>query len=635
MREKYGRASEKGAEERERESDTLDGLMDIGKNAPSIAIFYNPETHLLMAASVKIALITCLRVINEIYTDGFTHSKTVTKVLYNPLYKTILTVSKDSTIIAWEPFIGRCLFTINHAHTKMELGESKDLPITAAEFDPSKVLLITGSNDGSMKVWNFNEKKCVRNMTTGDDSRVVDIHWISNRVLVMTWHHITEFVYPEGTIVGKTWEAKHTDDLTACAVCPHAFVTGTFNGELIFWRLETGQSLKGFIIVDPEKSKVTELSLKTIKSRKRKDVASDTHSIVLNTANVTDNDSIDSDMTDKSQSDLEVNYYNFESSLLTNHWKSDVTIHAITYLRGGTRLAGADEGVVLVSTNGGFVQMWSTHRSAASGLVYTFKATRDPDVYIMTMATDRLDQYLFTGDSIGYIRIFSILNLGVPESDRVQIDHMYFYHKFPYYAIVNPDMNFENVAYPILLSCYQGHKKTVTSLNFIQELEVLVSSSTDNSARLWTLEGQYIGTLGNTKYWKQLERNTKAEVVEPRLPPDIRRVCSENTLKVLSYKSTQDFLANVDTVEDDLSNLPVDKIPTYGKPLSEPILGNYFSLPERGKRKIKLPKVDATKGRFVRVYALMANDDKPLKEVASLKNSKPKRGKERDTTPKS
>ncbi|RZF48600.1 hypothetical protein LSTR_LSTR009309 [Laodelphax striatellus] len=148
----------------------------------------------------------------------------------------ILTVSKDSTIIAWEPFIGRCLFTINHAHTRMELGESKDLPITTAEFDPSKVLLITGSNDGSMKV------------------RVVDIHWISNRILVMTWRHILEFVYPEGTIVGKTWETKHTDDLTACAVChPHAFVTATFNAQLIFWRLETGQSLKGFVVVDPEK----------------------------------------------------------------------------------------------------------------------------------------------------------------------------------------------------------------------------------------------------------------------------------------------------------------------------------------------------------------------------------------------
>ncbi|RZF48601.1 hypothetical protein LSTR_LSTR009310 [Laodelphax striatellus] len=97
--------------------------------------------------------------------------------------------------------------------------------------------------------------------------------------------------------------------------------------------------------------------------------------------------------------------------------------------------------------------------------------------------------------------------------------------------------------------------------------------------------------------------------------------------EVLSYKKTPDFIAEDTVLEaEDLTGIAVDKIPTYGKPLTEPILGNYFSLPERGKRKIKLPKVDATKGRFIRVYALMASDDKPLKEVAALnKNSKTKR----------
>lgn len=53
------------------------------------------------------------------------------------------------------------------------------------------------------------------------------------------------------------------------------------------------------------------------------------------------------------------------------------------------------------------------------------------------------------------------------------------------------------------------------------------------TARIWTLGGRYIGTLGSPVGWQTLDP------VEPpagdfpfRMPPDVKRVASSTTLKV-------------------------------------------------------------------------------------------------------
>lgn len=64
----------------------------------------------------------------------------------------------------WDPWCGRCIYVIRDAHTEMYLGKLKQLPITAATFDPCNQLLITGAIDGSLKVWSFSSGTCVKTM---------------------------------------------------------------------------------------------------------------------------------------------------------------------------------------------------------------------------------------------------------------------------------------------------------------------------------------------------------------------------------------------------------------------------------------------------------------------------------------
>lgn len=61
--------------------------------------------------AIKIAVVVLDEQLNPLHTDGFTHSRAVSKILYNPLFKVVITCGLDSIIINWDPVTG----TIKHA----------------------------------------------------------------------------------------------------------------------------------------------------------------------------------------------------------------------------------------------------------------------------------------------------------------------------------------------------------------------------------------------------------------------------------------------------------------------------------------------------------------------------------------
>lgn len=67
--------------------------------------------------------------------------------------------------------------------------------------------------------------------------------WFDNRILCVGWNRvITEFTETEIGTHKTYWEAKHTEDITCVSMRhPKALATASYNGEIILWRLETGQ----------------------------------------------------------------------------------------------------------------------------------------------------------------------------------------------------------------------------------------------------------------------------------------------------------------------------------------------------------------------------------------------------------
>lgn len=85
-------------------------------------------------------------------------------------YTQIISTGLDSCIIIWDPWLGRRLRFISHAHSMMQYGQYADIEITAACFDGSQQFLATGARDGSLKIWNFNTGTCLHHT-------IVDRQW--------------------------------------------------------------------------------------------------------------------------------------------------------------------------------------------------------------------------------------------------------------------------------------------------------------------------------------------------------------------------------------------------------------------------------------------------------------------------
>ena len=78
-----------------------------------------------------------------------------------------------------------------------------------------------------------------------------------NRILAVGWdQQVTEFNDAEGREYGdpKKWPMFHTDDITCGAVkYGEGVVTATYSGEIIFWKLETGQPYRLYSVSTPHK----------------------------------------------------------------------------------------------------------------------------------------------------------------------------------------------------------------------------------------------------------------------------------------------------------------------------------------------------------------------------------------------
>lgn len=222
----------------------------------SVSCFYNDNTRDLTLASMRLVTVKCCPLLKLDKTDGYTHTKTISVILYNELFRSVITCGFDSIIIVWDPWTGRRQTLIKHAHTRMVHGEMLRVELTCACFDPQQQLLLTGARDGTMKVWNFNSGVCVRNLSIEPMCEVTNVFWFRERILAVGWNrHVTEFSDTKNNELGdgKHWDTCHTEDILATAVkSPQTLVTSSYSGELVFWKLETGQPYRMFNVENPK-----------------------------------------------------------------------------------------------------------------------------------------------------------------------------------------------------------------------------------------------------------------------------------------------------------------------------------------------------------------------------------------------
>lgn len=420
----------------------------------------------------------------------------------------VVTCGLDSHIIVWNPWDGRRMIAIKEAHTKSVHAEIIPIEITAASFDPGYQRLVTGAHDGSLKIWNFNTGTCYRNMKIDQNAEIKCIIWVKHRILVMGWNRrVTEFgdsgeVVATGGQFCKNWDLRHTEDISTAAVrIPQTIVTGTYDGELIMWRLETGQPYKQFNAADPTsrikihyKKLKQRAEVKKNKFSKKNIIARALGKPVEEQKKAppkpppTEEEQIKPTMSRRlsavqklisgSGSGVQGRAAARARRVSTVVMPEQcmplrrLAIHSMIFLN--SRPMDPEVGTLLIALENGAIQVWSHHISG--GFITSFSAIHKAGDYVICMATDVDNNYLITGSSVGYIKTWLLKNYCVPETEPISMPKLRL--QFPFlwgdFFIGRAARIARSQPIPMLLNSYKGHLMTISNLAYIDDAKIVI-----------------------------------------------------------------------------------------------------------------------------------------------------------------
>ncbi|XP_035433899.2 WD repeat-containing protein on Y chromosome [Spodoptera frugiperda] len=536
----------------------------VGERTPISAV-YNPATREFILACMRIAVIVLDEQLNPLHTDGFTHARAVSAILYNPLFKIIITLGMDSIIINWNPITGKRNVLIRDAHVRVVHGEVIPVEITAACFDPGYQLLLTGARNGELKVWNFNTGSCLRELSIEHMCEVTSCFWVEGRILAIGWNrHVVEFDDTGMVDSGKTWETRHTDDVMAAAVRPPlSLATASYNSELVLWKLETGQPYRRFLCTEPT------LRIKMVYNKRDlvrpPAVAATEKMSQKNTRGTLRKPAGPTCIRDPCKQVYEQNM-------------RQLAVHAMVFLE--TRPHHSQVASLMLSLENGKIQGWSDH--SAGGYQGSFHAVHSEGDYVSCLATDVANEFLFTGNTRGYIKVWLMTNYFTNTTEHINMPRLRLMFPFLWRDRIEgrAKRSVRDQPKPLLLNSYRAHLRCVTVVEYVDELKLLYTGSSDYSVRVWRLSGEYLQTLGSFLPWT-------LEV--PRFPPDVRKVASFTTFKVWRSGHVSRYVPGQKVV-DKLRDITEHELQTktFGQAPDEPLLGKYYALPVRPERQDKI-----------------------------------------------
>jgi WD40 repeat protein len=210
--------------------------------------------------------------------------------------------------------------------------------------------------------------------------------------------------------------------------------------------------------------------------------------------------------------------------------EGDRCIYKVVFLL--SRQPEKDCATLISSGPWNMIHFWSVY---SSGVLYSkFVATRNQSSVVTCLATDNANTRLYSADNCGFISVWNITE----------------------YCNHGP----ENSP-PELLFFFRTHIETVTSLELIEEFNLLMTTSLDCTVRLWTCEGEYVGTFGQDEAWDIYDPDT---FQHPMVPYDVLvDPMSLPNHPVLGVKQTTHEILHEDSVK---AGEPKQAAPKYNRP---------------------------------------------------------------------
>ncbi|XP_064614731.1 WD repeat-containing protein on Y chromosome-like [Liolophura sinensis] len=430
-----------------------------------------------------------------------THDTQLCSAVYNPLFKQVVTGCDSSTVAVWELETGNKSIVFSNAHGDEE--------ITCMAFDDSWRRLITGARNGTIKVWNFQNGHNLHKLEPVSEAEVTGIIALLDKksILAVGWSRLLA-LYDDSDLDNMYVKARshwkggqlHEDDILTLDHCPpHLLATASFDGAIIVWDVDTEKC-----VVQLRRGRGTKISKVAVTS--------------------------DSDIGSRPDS-TSSRPQSKNSRPNSRHCKShriekgqQAPVDKVLFLRG--RLAVRyTESAVLVSSEGGYLRFWSLYTNKHE-LGY-FYVPDSADQSVLAMCTKPNNSILITGDTQGKVKVWDIMAYCIKPQDR---------------RVKTP---------PPLEASWSAHDSAIVSVEYIEHDHgvFILTASTDKTARLWSLQGEYIGTFGQTMAWNLKVQTTWGHPGTPWTTLDD------------SKNKGVDVTVNTDSRDEGTQSIPVSGVP--------------------------------------------------------------------------
>ncbi|XP_053098931.1 EF-hand calcium-binding domain-containing protein 8 isoform X2 [Hemicordylus capensis] len=560
-------------------------------NWPISAVCYYQPSNILVCATYTIGIFFGTESSDA---EIKSHEQPLCCTLYNKNFKQAVSGCYNGLICVWDILTGQKI---------MEFSTSPGQPmeITAMIFDPPQRRLITSLKNGIIKLWNFNNGACLVELPFLEKSEISCISYMNNKIFVSGWSkRVTWYLDPkvrDKVIECKHWKSYHSDDILCMDTHSNKLlVTASCNGDIVLWNVHSGQAFCRFnssespLVLLPQR----EFSVGTEgpslrespkkagsspgRARKRRWAYSVPRSRpTCYTRPASANNPPVSSTQNKDPASAQPGGHiaqpqsawclaggkkgahpvTPETPFLKKDaltWQeevsaSQVAVEQVMFLN--TREREPNTAILLSSSSDGFIYAWAVGNKG--GMMGKFRGAHgiSREIVVSTMSTDENDLVLFTGDSLGYIKIWDIMNYCRPVEAKDSVTEMtidpspasqnYFCDLIPAYCRFPARFETcgvtENVLQdwvtslvpPPCLNSWKGHLKKVVSIKYVEKFRVILTSSHDCTIKLWMISGQYIGTFGQMLWKLDVQPMVAMEVSE-----EIRRVASLHTLQVLN-----------------------------------------------------------------------------------------------------
>lgn len=470
----------------------LNRNMPLGIHTIS-SLYFNTKTQMLILGSKYLVTMEKSEP-KEKSKDTVTssHNRTVVAALYNRLFNYVVSGCHESVVSVWDIKTGEKLMQFVNAHKVYDQGTERAVEITTMTFDPTLRRLITGGKEGIVKIWNFNNGACLRELVPAGRKEITSIICPRQRIIVAGWNRkVTTFIDDRDDDSCKEWQSRHTDDILSMAyLSPGIVATSDYKGFIIIWSLETGHALT---TLNASSNSRRHPGTKMADWDSEASVASESShlpKLANENASLYHPRRVKRDAAKK------------QSSIFKFRQRHLASVDKIIFL--SKRTNNQNTATLLAAGTDGHVRAWSIHHSG--GLLGQFVAVHDDSESVTAMLADSTNEFLVTGDSKGYIRVWDISNYCVTltadqkaKLDERKIDQTrfpYLKHPVPRLAPRKPGQfppittAAQDTPPPPLLNSFRGHLKSVTNLDYVEESQLIISCGTDCSIRLWTLCGR-------------------------------------------------------------------------------------------------------------------------------------------------